>query len=108
MKAIYFMIMLLYSLHLVSCACHIAALSKADSCDVRCKDLALEVVSLGRLNALQTKILGLGKVKIVTRRSVTVFNPETLYAGRTALLGYAKEKNNAMQKKIIFTSSKGH
>lgn len=31
------------------------------------KDLGWEVVSLGRLNAPQTKILGLGKVKIVTR-----------------------------------------
>lgn len=72
------------------------------------KDLASEVVSLGRLNALQTKILGLGKVKIVTRGSVKVFNPETLYAGRTILLVYAKEKIYAMQKKIIFTSSKRH
>lgn len=34
------------------------------------KDLDWKVVSLGRLNASQTEILGLGKVKIVTRRSV--------------------------------------
>lgn len=34
------------------------------------KDLDWKVISLGRLNASQTKILGLGKVKIVTRRSV--------------------------------------
>lgn len=34
------------------------------------KDLDWKVVSLGRLNVSQTKILGLGKVKIVTRRSV--------------------------------------
>lgn len=33
------------------------------------KDLDWKVISLGRLNASQTKILGLGKVKIVTRRS---------------------------------------
>lgn len=31
------------------------------------KDLGCEVVSLGRLNASQTNILGFGKVKIVTR-----------------------------------------
>lgn len=46
------------------------------------KDLGWEVVSLGRLNVPQTKILGLGKSKN-SNKKCKVFNPETLYTGKT-------------------------
>lgn len=107
MKAIWFMIMLLSSLHLVSCACHIAVLSKADSCDVRCKGFGLRSSQLGQIKCFADKNPGFGESKN-SNKKCKVFNPETLYAGKTILLVYAEENICAMQKKIIFTSSKRH
>lgn len=46
------------------------------------KDLVWDGVSLGRLNASQTKILGLGKVRI-SNKKCKVFNHETSYTGKT-------------------------
>lgn len=58
--------------------CHIAVLSRADSCNVRCKGFGLGSSQLGQIKYFADKNPGFGESK-----NSKIFNPETLYTGKT-------------------------
>lgn len=84
--------------------CHTAVLSRADSCDVRCRGFGLGNRQLGQIKCFTDKNTALGETENGNKKKSKVFNPETLYTGKT--FGPVKVREREKEKKIIIMLKK--